>query len=112
MRPTGNSVSLRPLSGGKRLHSKGFLFPPVRLFDAHLMTVIAEVGRLAVGTIFGLVLGAEKALLAHEADRRLSENYIRKQARRDLANRGIVPTETEIRKWRIEKEKGATNSVR
>jgi hypothetical protein len=58
-----------------------------------------------VGTIFGLILGAEKALLAHEADRRLSEHYIRKEARMDLARRGIIATETEIRKWKKEKEK-------
>jgi hypothetical protein len=61
-----------------------------------------------LATVFGLVLGAENALLAYEADKRLTENAIRKQARLDLARRGLVATETEIRKWREEREAAAT----
>lgn len=53
-------------------------------------------------TVFGLVFGAENALQAHEAEQRYRENFLRKQARYDLARRGVVPTETEIAKWKRE----------
>ncbi|KAJ6599250.1 hypothetical protein DFH09DRAFT_29876 [Mycena vulgaris] len=52
-------------------------------------------------TVFGLVIGAETALQEYEAVRRWEENTIRKEARLDLARRGIIPTETAIRKWRV-----------
>ncbi|KAJ8086415.1 hypothetical protein PM082_005238 [Marasmius tenuissimus] len=52
----------------------------------------------------GLTFGAERALIAHETQRRLEENDIRRQARLELAQRGIIPTETEITKWRIQRE--------
>ncbi|KAJ6629174.1 hypothetical protein B0H10DRAFT_1776941 [Mycena sp. CBHHK59/15] len=51
-------------------------------------------------TVFGLVISAERALQEYEAARRWEENTIRKEARLDLARRGIIPTETEITKWR------------
>ncbi|GLB33618.1 hypothetical protein LshimejAT787_0105020 [Lyophyllum shimeji] len=54
-------------------------------------------------TVFGLVFGAENALQAHEAEQRYHENKLRKEARYDLARRGVVPTETEIAKWKREK---------
>ncbi|EIW82209.1 hypothetical protein CONPUDRAFT_81746 [Coniophora puteana RWD-64-598 SS2] len=50
----------------------------------------------------GLVIGADNALLTHEAERRRTENAIRKEARMDIARRGLVPTETEIARWRAE----------
>ena len=52
----------------------------------------------------GLTFGAERALIAHETQRRVEENAIRRQARLELAQRGIIPTETEITKWRIQRE--------
>lgn len=55
-------------------------------------------------SVFGMILSAENALQAFEAERRLEENAIRKDARLDLARRGIVPTESEITKWRTSKE--------
>ncbi|KAF9076379.1 hypothetical protein BDP27DRAFT_1379936 [Rhodocollybia butyracea] len=55
-------------------------------------------------SVCGLIFGAERALLEHEAKRRLEENTIRKLARLELAQKGIVPTETEIAKWRAENE--------
>ncbi|KAI0346762.1 hypothetical protein BDW22DRAFT_1351024 [Trametopsis cervina] len=55
--------------------------------------------------IFGMVLYAENALQALEADQRLSEGAIRKEARLDLGRRGIVPTETAIARWREERLK-------
>ncbi|KAJ7781430.1 hypothetical protein B0H16DRAFT_1404847 [Mycena metata] len=51
-------------------------------------------------TVFGVVLGAERALQQYEARRRQEENEIRKEARIDLNHRGIIPTETAIAKWR------------
>ena len=38
--------------------------------------------------------------MAHEAVRRREENIIRREARLDLARRGLIGTETEIAKWR------------
>lgn len=55
---------------------------------------------LIIVTICGLVFGAENALLAHEAERRREENNIRREARYDLARRGLIATETEIAKWK------------
>ncbi|KAJ7179303.1 hypothetical protein C8R46DRAFT_635313 [Mycena filopes] len=51
-------------------------------------------------TVFGVVISAERALQQYEALRRLEENEIRKEARIDLGQRGIIPTETAIAKWR------------
>ncbi|KAK2466340.1 hypothetical protein APHAL10511_001982 [Amanita phalloides] len=51
-------------------------------------------------TLSGITFGAEGALLAHEAMKRKEENIIRRDARMDLARRGLVGTETEIAKWR------------
>ncbi|KAF9821466.1 hypothetical protein IEO21_00712 [Rhodonia placenta] len=58
---------------------------------------------VSVFTIFGLVIGAENALLSHEAERRQTESVLRKQARIELARRGLVATETEIAKWKAER---------
>ncbi|KAF9057758.1 hypothetical protein BJ165DRAFT_1334721 [Panaeolus papilionaceus] len=59
-------------------------------------------------TVTGLVFYAEHALLEHENIRRREENIIRKEARLDLARRGLVPTETEIAKWKAERSKEKT----
>jgi len=56
-------------------------------------------------TIFGLVVGADNALLSHEADQRMVETNLRREARLDLANRGMIATETEISKWKEERAK-------
>ncbi|KAK7470847.1 hypothetical protein VKT23_002264 [Stygiomarasmius scandens] len=58
----------------------------------------------------GLVFGAENALLRHEAQRRQEENTLRRQARLELSQRGIIPTETEIAKWRAARETEIQNS--
>lgn len=55
--------------------------------------------------MFGLVLGAENALLSHEKDQRRVETALRREARIDLAKRGLVGTETEIAKWKDERAK-------
>lgn len=51
----------------------------------------------------GLVFYGESTLMAHERAARLRESRLRKEARVDLARRGIVGTETEIAKWKEEK---------
>lgn len=61
-------------------------------------------------TIFGLVFGAESALLTHETMRRREEAVIRREARLDLARQGLVGTETEIAKWREARERQASES--
>lgn len=54
-------------------------------------------------SVFGLCLRAESALQQHELEQRLRENSIRREARIDLARRGLVATETEIAKWKAER---------
>ncbi|KAJ7276213.1 hypothetical protein B0H12DRAFT_8157 [Mycena haematopus] len=53
--------------------------------------------------VFGMVISAERALQEYEALRRWEENDIRKEARRHLAQQGIIPTETAIAKWRTDR---------
>lgn len=60
-------------------------------------------------TIFGVVTSADKALLNYERYQRLHESAIRKEARTDLARRGLAPTETEIMKWREEHSRNSTS---
>ena len=57
-------------------------------------------------TVFGLVTGADRALINHERYQRRHESAIRTEARIDLARRGLVPTETEILKWKEEQGRG------
>lgn len=51
----------------------------------------------------GLVIGADNALLSHEAEFRQSENAIRRLAVIELSRQGLVPTETAIARWREER---------
>ncbi|KAF9008646.1 hypothetical protein BDZ89DRAFT_1078792 [Hymenopellis radicata] len=60
--------------------------------------------------IFGLTIGSERALLDYESLRRVEENHARRQARLDLSRRGIIPTESEIAKWRSAKESESESS--
>jgi hypothetical protein len=53
-------------------------------------------------TIYGLVSSADTALLSHENRQRLTENELRREARIDLARRGLVATESQIMKWKDE----------
>ena len=55
--------------------------------------------------MFGLVVGAENALLSHEKEQRRTETALRREARIELAKRGLVGTETEIAKWKEERER-------
>lgn len=60
--------------------------------------------------ISGLVISAERALIAFEATKRREENIIRREARLDLARQGLVGTETEIAKWRASHSLNVTSS--
>ncbi|KAI0751346.1 hypothetical protein C8Q80DRAFT_1098236 [Daedaleopsis nitida] len=53
--------------------------------------------------VLGMCLHAEEALQKYELEQRLRENSIRREARIDLARRGLVATETEIAKWKAER---------
>jgi len=55
--------------------------------------------------IAGLVIGAESALQRYENVRRREGNVVRREARLDLARRGLIATETEIANWKAEKER-------
>jgi len=57
---------------------------------------------VSIITIYGLVSGADTALLSHENQQRLTENDLRREARIDLSRRGLVPTESQIMKWKDE----------
>ena len=85
----------------------GFL--PYESWPAVLAASITFIDTSAV-TVAGLVFGAENALLAHEAERRQEENVLRKQARYDLARRGLIATESEIAKWRTERDESSGSS--
>lgn len=60
----------------------------------------------------GLVIGADNALLSHEAELRRSENAIRKLAVMELSRQGLVPTETAISRWRDERARHEATSVK
>ena len=61
-------------------------------------------------TMVGLVFGAESALIEYENLKRREENNIRRQARLDLARRGLIGTETEIAQWKAEREREKQSS--
>lgn len=63
-------------------------------------------------TITGLVFGAESALMEHENRRRREENILRREARLDLARRGLIGTETEIAKWKAARKAQSVHSNR
>lgn len=65
---------------------------------------------MSISAVFGLVIGADRALLHHERFQRANEADVRTEARIDLSRRGLVPTETAIRKWREENEQKVDNS--
>lgn len=50
------------------------------------------------------MFGAERALFEHENRKRREENILRREARLDLARKGLIGTETEIANWKAEKE--------
>ncbi|KAF7331935.1 WD-REPEATS-REGION domain-containing protein [Mycena kentingensis (nom. inval.)] len=67
-------------------------------------TLSGKLFLVCASSVFGLVISAENALQQYEAFRRVEENSIRKQARFELGQRGIVPTESAIAQWRQERD--------
>ncbi|KAF9246942.1 hypothetical protein BU15DRAFT_39136 [Melanogaster broomeanus] len=67
---------------------------------------------VSLTAVFGLVIGADNALLSHEVEFRRSEQAIRRLATLDLTRQGLVPTETAIAHWRAERarQEAAANS--
>ncbi|KAI0049556.1 hypothetical protein FA95DRAFT_1453524, partial [Auriscalpium vulgare] len=59
---------------------------------------------VTIFTIYGLVSAADTALISHEHEQRRTETDLRREARLDLARRGLVATETEISKWKDERK--------
>ncbi|KAH9077419.1 hypothetical protein EDB83DRAFT_2217892, partial [Lactarius deliciosus] len=57
---------------------------------------------VSIFTIYGLVSGADTALLSHEHQQRLAENDLRREACIDLARRGLIATESRIMEWKDE----------
>ena len=55
---------------------------------------------MTIAAVFGFTMSADHALLKFETRQRIEETAVRKEARMELAKRGLVPTETEITKWR------------
>lgn len=88
--------------GGKLWQSKGFLFLDV-CSNQTCGLVRYQLNRSVTVTIFGLVFGAERALVEFENKKRREENALRQEARIALARRGLIGTETEIAQWKAEK---------
>ncbi|KAF9535085.1 hypothetical protein CPB83DRAFT_843446 [Crepidotus variabilis] len=63
-------------------------------------------------TITGLVFSAETALMAHENIRRREENQLRREARLELARKGLIGTETEIANWKAARRERQLQKVR
>ncbi|KJA30102.1 hypothetical protein HYPSUDRAFT_81720 [Hypholoma sublateritium FD-334 SS-4] len=82
------------------------------LWPAFRRQTVAIKGFLVSGfTIFGLVFGAERALVEFENKKRREENALRQEARIALARRGLIGTETEIAQWRTEQASERTNKT-
>jgi hypothetical protein len=50
--------------------------------------------------------------MAHEREVRATESALRKEARIDLARRGLIGTETEIAKWKAERRQEIEETTR
>lgn len=53
-------------------------------------------------TMSGMVIWADYYLLRHEKQIRKADDMMRRQARKELGERGIIATETELNKWKQE----------
>ena len=76
----------------------------VRMYVFLVRTIGDALTRACIVTMSGLVFGAESALIEHENRRRREENILRREARLDLARRGLVGTETEIARWKLDRQ--------
>lgn len=76
------------------------LFPLLADPPSSKQTLPLKVFLVTAAAIFGFTLSADSALLKFETRQRIREAAVRKEARMELAKQGLVPTETEIAKWR------------
>lgn len=97
-------IKRRLLNVGRRRQTLPFKAFLVSMCESQHIALVRSHAECLSAAVFGLVIGADTALLAHEAERRRSENATRRQATRELSRNGIVPTETAIAKWRSERE--------
>ncbi|GJJ07371.1 hypothetical protein Clacol_001573 [Clathrus columnatus] len=63
-----------------------------------------ELTLFLIGTIFGLMVGADTALLRYELDQRIVDDRLRREARIELSRQGKIGTEPEIARWIAQKE--------
>jgi len=80
--------------------SKPSLSPPLADTPLSKQTLPLKVFLVTIAAVFGFTMSADHALVRFETHQRIEEAAIRKEARMELAKRGLVPTETEISKWR------------
>ncbi|MBW0525029.1 hypothetical protein O181_064744 [Austropuccinia psidii MF-1] len=57
---------------------------------------------ISSATMSGMVIWADHYLLKHEKYLRKADDIMRRQARKELAERGLIATETELNKWKQE----------
>ncbi|KAH9442870.1 hypothetical protein MJO28_014195 [Puccinia striiformis f. sp. tritici] len=57
---------------------------------------------ISSATMSGMVIWADYYLLRHEKKIRRADDMMRRQARKDLGERGIIATESELNKWKLE----------
>lgn len=89
------------IAGASTVFMAHHLFPLVRR-----QTLAGKAFLTSGFTIFGLCTGAEAVLQHHETQQRSEENIIRDRARLELGKRGMVASEAEIERWRVdEREK-------
>lgn len=89
-----------PRSSGQPTPPQPLLFPPLANPPSSKQTLPLKVFLVTAAAIFGFTLSADNALLKFETRQRIQEAAVRKEARIGLAKQGLVPTETEIAKWR------------
>jgi hypothetical protein len=63
--------------------------------------------RQQTAAFIGIVIDAVNYLLRFESHQRLHESEIRRRTRNELAQRGVIATKGEIRKWKPELEREA-----
>ncbi|KAI9616399.1 hypothetical protein H4Q26_010791 [Puccinia striiformis f. sp. tritici PST-130] len=85
------------ISSGKILTIQSYL---TELDESNLHLAVGVVWELA--TMSGMVIWADYYLLRHEKKIRRADDMMRRQARKDLGERGIIATESELNKWKLE----------
>ena len=92
---SGQLTTTRPQDPSRFLSSSFHVDTP-----SSKQTLPLKVFLVTIAAVFGFTMSADHALIRFETHRRIEEAAVRKEARMGLAKRGLVPTETEIAKWR------------